>query len=140
MSDIFQIFPRATCQERAELRSSIQAVGLRNPVVVDEHGSVIDGHERRDICTELGIDWLAGADVRIGLIVVQKKALAIELNPWRRPTKPGDTILDPQVRTGTNAVACSLLGDRTFIGCDIGKRKVRTTRYRLATEDQQKSA
>jgi ParB-like chromosome segregation protein Spo0J len=85
MSDIFRIFPRATAQERTELRSSIQAVGLRNPIVIDEFGSVIDGYERRDICIELGIDWLAGADVRIGLIDVQKKALAIELNLWRRP-------------------------------------------------------
>lgn len=69
----------------AELHASITAVGLRNPVVMDEEGNVIDGHERRSICEELGLDWLAGADVRIGLTEIQKKALAIELNLWRRP-------------------------------------------------------
>jgi hypothetical protein len=68
----------------------------------------------------------------------QSVPVAMEL--LKRLTKPGDIILDPQVGTGTNAVACSLLGDRTFIGCDIDERKIRTTLYRLATEGQQKSA
>ena len=85
MNDPFRIFPRATADERDQLHSSLQAVGLRNPVVMDEAGNVIDGHERRDACSELGIDWLAGADVRIGLKEIQKKSLAIELNLWRRP-------------------------------------------------------
>lgn len=85
MSDPYRIFPRATSQESADLRRSIEAVGLRNPVIVDDKGNVIDGHERRDACVELGMDWLVGADVRIGLSDIQKKALAIELNLWRRP-------------------------------------------------------
>ncbi|WP_166820506.1 ParB/RepB/Spo0J family partition protein [Thalassoroseus pseudoceratinae] len=85
MSDKYRIFPVATKQERAELRASIEAVGLRNSIVLDEYGQVIDGHERRDVCTELGIDWMAGADVRIGLSDDEKKALAIDLNLWRRP-------------------------------------------------------
>ncbi|WP_105356599.1 MULTISPECIES: ParB/RepB/Spo0J family partition protein [Pirellulaceae] len=83
--DPYRIFPKATPEQRAELASSIEAVGLRNPVVIDEHKQVIDGHERRDICIELKLDWLAGADVRIGLSDPQKKALAIDLNMWRRP-------------------------------------------------------
>ncbi len=87
MSDPYRIFPRATGEERAQLKMSIEAVGLRNPVVIDEAGHVIDGHERRDACTVLGHDWLAGADVRIGLTDIQKKALAIELNLWRRPVQ-----------------------------------------------------
>lgn len=83
--DPYRIFPKATPEQRAELASSIEAVGLRNPVVIDEHKQVIDGHERRDICMDLKIDWLAGADVRVGLSAPQKKALAIDLNMWRRP-------------------------------------------------------
>lgn len=81
----FRIFPHATKQERADLRASIEAVGLRNSVVIDEDGNVIDGHERRDACIEIGIDWMTGADVRIGLTEDKKKALAIDLNLWRRP-------------------------------------------------------
>jgi site-specific DNA-methyltransferase (adenine-specific) len=84
-TDPFRIFPKATESQRAELKRSIDTVGLQNPVVVDEQKNVIDGHDRRDICSELGIDWLAGADVRIGLTDDQKKALAIDLNMWRKP-------------------------------------------------------
>ncbi len=83
--DPYRIFPRATTEQRRDLLESLKAVGLKNPVVVDEHQNVIDGHERRDGCIELEIDWLAGADVRVGLTEIQKKALAIELNLWRRP-------------------------------------------------------
>ena len=85
MTEPYRIFPHATTQERADLRASIKAVGLSCPVILDEHGNIIDGHERRSICADLGIDWMAGADVRIGLSEYQKKALAIELNMWRRP-------------------------------------------------------
>lgn len=84
-TDPYRIFPRATEAQRAELKRSIEAVGLQNPVVVDEQKQVIDGHDRRDICSEIGIDWLAGADVRIGLSDDHKKALAIDLNMWRKP-------------------------------------------------------
>ena len=59
---------------------------------------------------------------------------------FERLTRPGDTVLDPHLGTGTNAVACSLLGDRHFIGCDIDKQQVKTARYRVAHEGQQKSA
>ncbi|MDZ4686188.1 MAG: ParB/RepB/Spo0J family partition protein [Planctomycetaceae bacterium] len=85
MNDPFRIFPPATAEERANLKLSIEAVGVQSPVVMDEAGHVIDGHERRDVCIELGIDWLAGADVRVGLSEIERKALAIELNLWRRP-------------------------------------------------------
>lgn len=84
MNDPYRMFPRATAEERTSLRKSIEAVGLCNSIIVDEKDNVIDGHERRDACIELGIDWLAGADLRSGLTDVQKKALAIELNLRRR--------------------------------------------------------
>ena len=81
----YRIFPRVTKQQYAELKFSIQSSGLRNPIVVDEHGTVIDGHLRREICDTLELDWMVGADVRIGLNEAQKKALSIDLNLWRRP-------------------------------------------------------
>jgi len=84
ISDPYRIFPKATEAQRAELKRSIESVGLQNPVAVDEQKNVIDGHDRRDVCSELGIDWMAGADVRIGLTDEQKKALAIDLNMWRK--------------------------------------------------------
>lgn len=84
MSDPYRVYPPPTDKQRDEIRESIAAVGLKSRVVVDEHGNVIDGHLRRDICEELGIDWMVGADVRAGLNDLQKKSLAIELNEWRR--------------------------------------------------------
>lgn len=83
-NDPYRILPPASDEERAELKCSIESVGLQQSVIIDEHGHIIDGHERRDICEELGIDWLAGADVRAGLTDDQKKAIAIDLNLWRR--------------------------------------------------------
>ena len=71
-TDPYRIIPRATVKERTELRRSIEAVGLRSPVVIDEKNNIIDGHERRDICEELDIDWLAGADVRINMTDIEK--------------------------------------------------------------------
>jgi DNA modification methylase len=49
-------------------------------------------------------------------------------------SKPGSVVLDPQLGTGTNGVAASLLGDRTFFGNDIDPEKVRISRHRIATE------
>ena len=55
-----------------------------NPVIIDENGNIIDGHIRRDICDEIDMDWHKNATIKIGLSDIQKKALAIELNFWRR--------------------------------------------------------
>jgi DNA methylase/ParB/Sulfiredoxin domain len=92
-TDPYRIFPPATEAQKQELRTAIEAAGLKNPVVMDEHRNVIDGHTRRDICEELGLDWLKGADVQIGLPEIEKRALAIELNMWRRPLQ-----LTPKLR------------------------------------------
>jgi ParB-like chromosome segregation protein Spo0J len=91
--DPYRIFPSATKAQKQELRASIEAVGLKNPVVMDEHDHIIDGHDRRDICEELGLDWLKEADVQIGLSEIERRALAIELNMWRRPLQ-----LTPKLR------------------------------------------
>ena len=88
VTDPFRILPPHTAQELASLRASIEAEGLHDPIIVDTEGKVIDGHARRDICLDLGIDWLIGADVRIGLTGDQKRAMAISLNLARRSTAP----------------------------------------------------
>jgi len=67
MLEPYRIFPPATKEQKAELRTSIESVGLKHSIILDEHHQIIDGHERKIICEPLGIDWLKGADVRIGL-------------------------------------------------------------------------
>ena len=85
MNNPYQIFPKLSEEQRAELKTSIESVGLKQSIVCDENKQVIDGHHRKEICDELGMDWMKNANVRIGLSEYQKKALAIELNMWRRP-------------------------------------------------------
>jgi len=52
------------------------------PVVVDEHGSVIDGYHRVKVCLELGIDW--PRTVLTGLSEAEKWDRARDLNDARR--------------------------------------------------------
>jgi tRNA G10 N-methylase Trm11 len=42
-------------------------------------------------------------------------------------------IVDPQVGTGTSAIAAAQLGF-TFLGSDIDPKQIKTARHRLATE------
>ena len=64
------------------LRESIQTFGVMVPVVVDEHGSVIDGYHRVKLCRELGIDW--PSTVLGGLTEAEKWDRARDLNDARR--------------------------------------------------------
>jgi hypothetical protein len=50
-----------------------------------------------------------------------------------RLTRPGELVVDPFVGGGTTAVACRRLG-RRFVGCDLDRVAVETTRRRLAGE------
>ncbi len=50
-----QPMPPLSLEQYDALRADIAAHGIRVPVVVDQHGRVIDGHNRRRIATELGI-------------------------------------------------------------------------------------
>jgi ParB-like chromosome segregation protein Spo0J len=54
MSD-FQCFPDLAPWEYEALKASIRRHGVILPVVQDEFGNVIDGHQRRRACRELGI-------------------------------------------------------------------------------------
>ena len=64
------------------LRESIETFGVMVPVVVDEHGSVIDGYHRVKVCLELGIDW--PRTVLSGLSEAEKWDRARDLNDARR--------------------------------------------------------
>jgi hypothetical protein len=52
----FQPMPELTPDEYAALRDDIAARGILVSVVVDQHGRLIDGHHRRRVCDELGVD------------------------------------------------------------------------------------
>ena len=71
-----------TPDERAGLKASIEEFGVRTPVVVDEDFGVIDGLNRLQIATELGL--YVEAQVWQGLSPETKERLARELNHERR--------------------------------------------------------
>jgi hypothetical protein len=45
-------------QERTALRESLARYGLRDPITLDQHGDIIDGYNRTELCAELGIPVL----------------------------------------------------------------------------------
>jgi ParB-like chromosome segregation protein Spo0J len=51
----FQIMPPLTVEEEADLEKSIAENGVLTPIVVDEHGNIIDGHHRQRIADRLGV-------------------------------------------------------------------------------------
>ncbi len=53
---VFQVMPPLSAEEYAALRDDIAERGIVVPVVVDQHGRLLDGHHRRRIADELGID------------------------------------------------------------------------------------
>lgn len=54
--DLFQVMPALTDDEYVALADDIAANGVRVPVVEDQHGRLLDGHHRRRIAVDLGID------------------------------------------------------------------------------------
>jgi hypothetical protein len=52
----FQVMPALSAEEYEALRADIAERGVLVPVVVDQHGRVLDGHHRQAIAAELGID------------------------------------------------------------------------------------
>lgn len=79
---LYQFMPRLSDDEYAKLEQSIREHGIQVPVLVDENGSIIDGHHRREIATRLGIE--CPEDVRAGLSDAAKRTLALSLNIDRR--------------------------------------------------------
>jgi site-specific DNA-methyltransferase (adenine-specific) len=78
----YQLLPRLTDEEYAGLKGSIRQQGVLEPIVVDEDGTVIDGHHRAWIAADLGVD--CPRRVVSGLSVEQKRAHAIAANVYRR--------------------------------------------------------
>ena len=79
---LYQFLPRLSDDEYAALEQSIRVHGVQVPVLVDENGSVIDGHHRREIADRLDIAYPCKRAV--GLTDEQKRTLALSLNIDRR--------------------------------------------------------
>lgn len=79
----YQIFPRLSDDDYAQLEASILASGVIVAVEYDEDGNILDGHHRVEICRRHEIaDW--PRVVRSGLSEAEKRARIRELNFARR--------------------------------------------------------
>jgi ParB-like chromosome segregation protein Spo0J len=78
------LLPPLTDEEYAALKASIADGGYwsSNPVVVDEHGDILDGHNRARACHELGVEY--PTVVRKGLSDWEKVDYAVRSNVTRR--------------------------------------------------------
>lgn len=52
----YQLLPPLSDAEYAALREDIRAAGVRVPIDVDEDGNILDGHHRKKIADELGVE------------------------------------------------------------------------------------
>lgn len=79
----YQVMPELGAAERAALKASIKAEGVKVPVEYDENGAILDGYHRVAICQELGVtEW--PRVIRAGMSVEQKVDYAYALNMQRR--------------------------------------------------------
>ncbi len=83
--------PPLTPDELTALRADIAERGVLVPVVVDEAGTIIDGHSRVAIAQELGISY--PQEVRAGLTEVEKRIEAVVLNLSRRQLTDAQKVL-----------------------------------------------
>lgn len=79
---VFQVMPPLTLDQVTALREDIERRGVLVPVVIDQHGRVLDGHNRLQICRRLGID--PPLDVRHVADDDEARELALTLNLARR--------------------------------------------------------
>lgn len=78
----FQVMPPLSPDERKTLLDDIGKRGVIVPVVVDQHGRVLDGHHRQAIATKLGID--CPVEVREVADDEDARKIALALNLARR--------------------------------------------------------
>jgi transposase-like protein len=78
----YQLFPALEPATEAALKASIVRFGVLVPVTVDQHGNILDGHHRKRIADELGVD----CDIRVRRVNGEDEAneIARTLNMDRR--------------------------------------------------------
>lgn len=79
----YQVMPPLTADEYNELKTDIANRGVMVPIEYDEHGNVLDGHHRVQICAELGIRDFPKV-IRTGMTDAEKRTHARKLNMARR--------------------------------------------------------
>jgi DNA modification methylase len=88
LSQVYQVLPPLTAEERASLKESIKRDGVLVPVEEDEHGNVLDGYHRVELWTELRAEGVRLPDypiiIRPRLSEAEKRAHARALNLSRR--------------------------------------------------------
>lgn len=82
MTATFQPMPDLAPEQYDALKADIQAHGIIVPIVVDQHGRVLDGHNRKAIAVELGIE--CPAETRHVVDDDEAADLAVTLNCARR--------------------------------------------------------
>jgi ParB-like chromosome segregation protein Spo0J len=83
---IYQVMRDLTGEEYSALKASIIESGVLVPVVLDEHGNIIDGHHRKMICDEIGTTY--PVQVMPGMTETEKLNMARQLNEARRQLTP----------------------------------------------------
>lgn len=78
----FQPMPELTADQRGALEADIRAHGVLVPIVVDQHGRILDGHNRHEIAGQLGIE--CPREVREVADDDEAHDLAVTLNCARR--------------------------------------------------------
>lgn len=81
-----QLFPVLEPAVEAALRASIERFGVLVPVVVDQHGGLLDGHHRRRLAGELGVE--CPQIERHAANEAEAEAIARTLNVDRRHLDP----------------------------------------------------
>ena len=79
----YQLLPELMREQYEALKKDIAELGVIVPVIVDEFGAILDGHNRARACRELGINDYP-VEVRSGLSEAEKRVLARKLNVLRR--------------------------------------------------------
>lgn len=78
----FQLLPPLTDDEYEALKADIAERGVLVPIELDDEGNILDGHHRRQIAEELGLD--CPTIIRKGLSEGEKRSHARALNLHRR--------------------------------------------------------
>lgn len=90
-SEQYQLLPALAADDFKRLKSDIAERGVLVPIEVDESGNVLDGHHRKRIADELGID--CPTVTRIGMAEHEKRLHAVALNLARRHLTDAQKVL-----------------------------------------------